>query len=537
MLLSFASPALRRRLLFVSWIALASLPAAYVAWEFAATTRNFPFWDELDAAIDFLLKLKGSGGWREVLPQFFALNNEHRTVTSRVIFALSYWLTGTVNFNVIGVIGNLFIVGACGLLVGAARGIESRIRVGVVLALLVFQLEHFENFIWSGASIDHFQVVFLGVAAIVALTRDTATSCRWAVLFAVLATFTLAHGCVVWALGIGWLTQRRAWSRLLVWSAFATMALGGFFAGFQFNPGHAIPSVTLANVALVGYFWLQLLGAPLVLGQKAFAAFPGAMLIALVAVLVARGAIRRHPVAILTACFGVASLVLVAFGRIHMGGEIVTSRYMILPALAWAMTIHVILEEFTPAEKPFRWLAWIAPPLVALNIAADFQFQKPKEDFIEARDRAATYFKTYGHADGGNSRIYPSAGRADEILTAAYQRGVYHLGRVSDIVPIANPKPSTRMVGAVDELVVNSRAVTVGGWGMLPGRVSKRGQVYLVLQTDDSFTVYSTLTLQRRDIANTTERNDRCIPIADPTEPEMPHRLRGRTREPFDRRW
>jgi len=51
----------------------------------------------------------------------FHSNNEHRMVTSRLMFAASYWLTGTVNFHVIGAIGNLFLVGACAWIEDARR--------------------------------------------------------------------------------------------------------------------------------------------------------------------------------------------------------------------------------------------------------------------------------------------------------------------------------------------------------------------------------------------------------------------------------
>lgn len=496
-----ASPRLRHRVLVLAWMALLLAPIIYIAGQSAAASRNFPFWDELDSAIDFVVKLSAGESWRDALSQFFALSNEHRTVTSRIIFAISYWTTGTVNFHVIGIIGNLFIVGACALLVAAVRGPERRIRMAVVLALLVFQLEHFENFIWSGASIDHFQVVMLAVAAIVLLARDTAGSTAGAACFAMLATFTLAHGCVVWALGALWLAHRRSWARLGAWGGAAAVTLFVFFAGFTFNPGHNVPTLTPAALVSIGHFWLQLIGSPITLGQRAYAAIPGAVLLAILAILVRRGALTKQPVAALTALFGVASLVLVAFGRVNTGIETITSRYMILAALPWAMVLVMLLEEAATPEHPYRWLAYATPGLLALNITADITFQVPKEAFIEVRDRAATYFKGHGHVGTGISRMHPQPTHAEEILAAAYARGVYHLARVSNPVEFTHVEPSKRMITYVDELVTTDRAVTIGGWAMLPGHVSKRGQVYLVLQTENAFLTYTTLTLQRPDVA------------------------------------
>src|SRR5688500_528830 len=196
-------PGVRLRWLQIGWWLLASIPVFYVAMNVAIASRNIVFWDEFDTALNLILRIDAGAGWPELLERFFAVNNEHRTVTSRMLFAASYWLSGTVNFHVIGAIGNLFLVGACVALVWAVKTWERRLRLGVVLAFLMFQLEHFESFLWSGASIDHFQVVMLVVVAIAALNRGSRAALGVAVLFGLLATFTLAQGNLVWPIGAG----------------------------------------------------------------------------------------------------------------------------------------------------------------------------------------------------------------------------------------------------------------------------------------------------------------------------------------------
>ena len=182
-----------RSLLFV-WILAASIPVLYIASLTIAFSRNIVFWDEFDTALDLILRIDAGANWNELLQRFVAINNEHRTVTSRLMFAASYCLTGTVNFHVIGAIGNLFHVGTCVILILSVHGWERRIRMGVLLAFLMFQLEHFESFIWSGASIDHFQVVMLVVGALAALAHSARGGVVLAVVLGFLATFTLAHG-------------------------------------------------------------------------------------------------------------------------------------------------------------------------------------------------------------------------------------------------------------------------------------------------------------------------------------------------------
>jgi hypothetical protein len=158
------------------------------------------------------------------------------------MFAISYWLTGTVNFHVIGAIGNLFFVGACIILIVAVKGWERRLRLGVVLAFLMFQLEHFESFLWSGASIDHFQVVTLAVGAIASLAVATGRRLALAVILGFLATFTLAQGSVVWPVGAVMLLHQRRWNHLASWCACGVVVVALFLHGFEFNPGTTFPT-------------------------------------------------------------------------------------------------------------------------------------------------------------------------------------------------------------------------------------------------------------------------------------------------------
>src|SRR3954470_10087900 len=98
----FSSPTVQRRLLVLAWLLVAAIPIAYIIAQIVAASRNIVFWDEFDTALALVLRIDAGAGWKEILERFFAINNEHRTVTSRLLFAVSYWLTGTVNFHVIG---------------------------------------------------------------------------------------------------------------------------------------------------------------------------------------------------------------------------------------------------------------------------------------------------------------------------------------------------------------------------------------------------------------------------------------------------
>lgn len=495
----------RKSLLLAGWSLLAAAPVLFVLWQVVAASRNIIFWDEFDTALDLVLQIDGGVGAQELLHRFFAIANEHRTVTSRLIFAASYWLTGALNFHAIGAIGNLFFLGACATLVWAMNGWERRLRMGVVLAFMMFQLEHFESFIWSGASIDHFQVVLHAVLAIAFLNRATVKATALALCFGLLATFTLAQGNVVWAVGALMLARGCRWRELVVWITVAVAVVGAFLHGFELNPGHAIHEPTAANLMHVARYWLTLLGAPLTLGEAEWAPPIGLALIAAYVYLGIRDMPRRQAVAWFSGVFGIGALSLVALGRAELAGSMVNSRYLVLGALAWSMLVFMLLElgaDANPA-RPFRHLSWVLPGLAAFAFAADWKFAPMIGSFVEVRDRAATAFETYG-ADGrdvSQVRLHPRDHHADVLLKKAEDRGIYRLPVFARPATFASTKTSTRLIAYVDELVANDRAVAIGGWAMLPKRTSHRDEVYVVLRSARTELIFSAITLQRSDVA------------------------------------
>jgi hypothetical protein len=192
---------------------------------------------------------------------------------------------------------------------------------------------------------------------------------------------------------------------------------------------------------------------------------------------------------------------MVAFGRAEIAGSEINSRYLVLGALAWALLIFMLLEFAASPPHPFRLLACMTPALIAFNFTANHTFAPLAEGFLEVRDRAATSFMQYGEDGRGITRLHPKPGHADALLKMAAERGVYQLPRVSHEARFPQAQPSTRIITHVDELVVNDRAVTAGGWAMIPGKLSKRGHVYLVLKSAKSTLIFSTVTLPRSDVA------------------------------------
>ena len=232
------SLSIRGMAFLLSVVALA--PVAYMLGRGLMASRNVAYMDDIDGTLMLLIRLHDGGSWSDLGQWLFEISNEHRMVTSRLLVTLSYWLSGTVNFNIMGVIGNLFLCTLCGLLIRTAGTAERRWGMALLLAGFLFQLEHFENFFWSGSSIDHFQVPLLAGCAIMLLARGGWVASLGAGLLAALATFTLAHGLVVWPVGVVMLVVDRRWRQLAGWLGVGIVAGVAYFSTFEFNPGHHI---------------------------------------------------------------------------------------------------------------------------------------------------------------------------------------------------------------------------------------------------------------------------------------------------------
>jgi hypothetical protein len=480
---------------------LALVPVAFIALSVLAASRNILFWDEFDTVLELLLALDSGVDFRGFFERIFAINNEHRMITSRLLFAASWWLTGTVDFRIIGAIGNLFLVILCLTLVVSAQTTSRRLRLGLVLAFLMFQFGHHENFFWSGASIDHFQVVALAVGAIVLLARGTHGAFAAAVFLALLATFTLAHGIVTWGVGafMLWRAQRRFafWS----WIGAAGLTCLAFFYGFEVNSGHPLASTDAHGMFHVFRYWLALLGAPLALGYIPAAPFAGLLLLAIFGWLALRGAWREERIMLPVVLFCVAALGLIAIGRSEVAGGQLQSRYMVLSALAWAGVVFAAFEFGVVSRRGLRFMTIAVPILAAFNVASNVRFAPAVESFVEGRDDAALRFKQRGHLTGSIFRLYPIPERGDQLLKAAAERGLYWVPRMCERVSIANPKPSDRIIYHVDEMTAGNGATFLSGWAVIPGRKSGRGEIHLVFRSTTSNIIYTTVSMSRPDVA------------------------------------
>jgi hypothetical protein len=505
-----------RRGLRAACLALALLPAAFIAGEVLAWVRNIPHWDEFDTVLDLLLALEASPGAGRVGELLLAPNNEHRMLVSRLLFALSYWVTGGVNFAALAVIGNLFIVGAVALLAWSARGQAARWRLATVLGALVFQLQHHENFFWGGSSIDHFLVVLAAVAAFRALDRGGRLALAGGIAAGAAATFSLAHGLLVWPLGAALLAAQRRGRALAIWSAAAAAGAVLYFQGFAFNPGTPPPRPRRsARRGRAGSHAARRRTRtrpprPRPLPRRRPARHPGA----------ARPARPRPPRAARSRRrrVGRRRPRPRRLGPHADHGPLGAAHLALLhlSALAWALVLWVGWERLVRRHGAGSLV--VAPVLAALlafNVAASAAHDGVGRSFARTAERGAWNYHRDGTFALSPPILYPDPARADGLVRACADRGLYRLPRAATLT-LAEPTlvslaDSTEIADAayyIESIRSVADSVVIHGWAFRRQHRLREGDIAVLFRSSAGLLACEATPLHRPDVAREFRRPD-----------------------------
>jgi len=503
------------RLATLAYVACAAAPLAFLTVQVATWIRNVPNWDEFDTVLAFLLKISEGGGWNEFVHQCLAVNNEHRMLASRLIFAACYWLSGGIDFAVLAVIGNLFLAGAFGVLLAREQSGPARLRLAAVFGLAVFHLQHHESLFWAGSSIDHFFVVLVAVTAFGALAAGSRGGLLVAAAAAFLASYSLAHGLLVWPVGLVLLALQRRRRAAWAWSAAGAVTLATFFAGFALNPGHPMPGIS--DLLAVAVYALRLVGSSAAIGDHALAPWLGGLFLVGAGFAAMRGATSREGFAFAIIGWCVAAMAMIAWGRALLSNEWapVASRYVILSSVAWGLLIWLLLERLLTRQPRVAW--WPAPILGALasfNLAANLTEENSGRIFAAAAENTVWEWREHGTFAHALVAPYPDPERADALIRATGERGIYRLPQTAlpfarpRPVPVGEPAEISNASYFIEDVVIDLVEIRVRGWAFRPNETTRRGEISVVFRADDQLLAYEATPQFRPDVAKAFSRWD-----------------------------
>ena len=224
--------------------ALVALPVVVLTLIWKAYAVNIPKWDD-HALRAFLFYVDQETTFSGKIYQLFRQHNEHRIVYDRIVTLLDYWVFGKLSYVHLMVVGNLSLIGLLAVFAAALHRAGKPILYALPVALLLFNLSHWENMFWGMAALQNFSVVLWIIAAFYFLSYSN----RWGLAFtaAVLATITSGNGLVVWPIGLLLIilrtfdhqTRRTSWQALrplIGWLLGGAVIIGLYFTGFE-KPG------------------------------------------------------------------------------------------------------------------------------------------------------------------------------------------------------------------------------------------------------------------------------------------------------------
>lgn len=189
---------------YTRWLPLALITGVigYYYWYLLQYALNIPYHDEIYDVLGFLAELARSSDWLTSLQLFFIKWNEHSTASARLFYYLSYQISGEINFVTLTVLANLALPALVGLLYLRLHGHAHRWLVLLPVILTLFHFRAYYTALWSMTAFAFFYVLVYGFCCLYYLHKLSWARLVLACVFALLATFSLASGQLIWLVGL-----------------------------------------------------------------------------------------------------------------------------------------------------------------------------------------------------------------------------------------------------------------------------------------------------------------------------------------------
>jgi len=347
----------------IQWLAiLASLAViAIYAFLVLSLSLNIPFRDDFQDILMFVVEFNQAAGVTDGLSALLHQHADHLTASSRLIYYLVYLLQGEVNFRTLTVLAHIGLIVIAWLLYLQIDS-DSRFRplFLVCLVLLLFQPRAYGLVIWPMATFQWYFSFCYVLASLYLLGRDGAGSYAAAVIAAVLATFTMSNGQLVWFIGTLGILQRRgepayAFRPLLtVWLLTAAVVLVVFYASYSpVYPLRELLGYAFDHPLVILRAFLAMLGSAVGMGSLLWSQVLGAAALALSVGLLAQGVKRGITAAHLFLVYCVASIGIIVLSRaffaaafeIPFATVVLNPRYSFASIMLWAILFVLIVNR------------------------------------------------------------------------------------------------------------------------------------------------------------------------------------------------
>lgn len=181
-----------------------------------------------------VLWIQDVDGIFEKLAVLMKQHNEHRILFPRLLTLLDYKLEGAINWSILILIGNLLWIANIWFFWEGFKSFKIPSWMFVAIPFIFLQPQYTDNVTWSISILQQSVIVFW-FSLLTYLCSKSKFS--WALLVAVIATFTHGNGIFSFFIGIIIAISERKWRTTIIWAG--TWIIVGVIYFWKFQKGQA----------------------------------------------------------------------------------------------------------------------------------------------------------------------------------------------------------------------------------------------------------------------------------------------------------
>jgi len=216
----------------ICFISFAILCVAYYSYLFFLYTLNIPFWDDF-FALDFVNKFVSAPDLLNKISLLLYQEVEHRLVFKKILYILSFWIFGEVNFKYLCYAGNIFLVGIVAILFIKFIKNNPNVLLFVPVIFIFFCGQLYAISFWTEASIVYYSSNFFIIAALYFIVKKSVKFYILSIFLAVLAVISYGNGFVVFIVGSLILCYQKRYKQLGIFAAVFIFVLLAYFFDYK----------------------------------------------------------------------------------------------------------------------------------------------------------------------------------------------------------------------------------------------------------------------------------------------------------------
>jgi len=309
---------------------------------------NLPRADDFYAILDFLNNYK-KAGIADKIVLLLSQHNEHRILSSRIVYVLYYSLFNTINFEHIIYLNGIILLQIYILVLYFFKKAapQSFMVLAWITSICIFDLNNFENAIFPMSGVQNYGIILLFLAALYFYGLEGKRNIYIAVFFQMLAVFSSGNGNIasLFIVLSQLLISKNRNKQVISFVVFIVSAVL-YYTNYK-NTGYNSTSFTLELSKFVPYF-LNIIGAHFAFRQGVY--WGVALLVALVIFFPVDRPFKIKKEVVPLICitgFILCSMGIMAIFRGNLPIEFsYSSRYLIYPQLLVAITVAFAVIKF-----------------------------------------------------------------------------------------------------------------------------------------------------------------------------------------------